>query len=248
MKKYLSLSIIAIAIMLFSGCTDSPTDNKKIASLDEKYQSAILDAMVADSNEISHSLIPVVPWNADIYWKKFEDTTYVLALILTKYPSSYPVDQSVATSWGDTWVTVVPEMYDFFKNYQFSTDSALQLRIQQLLGLPPTSGAQYLVEAWVKPENLFRPAPDNEITDNIAGLYFPSGQNSDYIILYNNNIITSYYPEKGKTKYPWTRLGYTYDWGNPMHEEGLSEFVLRKNSQVIVKSVKTPHEYIVSLN
>ncbi|MEI6090569.1 MAG: hypothetical protein WCR42_08975 [bacterium] len=248
MKKYLSLSIIAIAIMLFSGCTDSPTDNKDTTTLEEKYQSAIVDAMIADSNEISHSLIPVVLWNSDLYWQRFEDTTYVLALILTKYPSSYPVDQTVATSWGDTWVSVVPELHDFFKNYQFSTDSALQLRLQQLLGLPATSGSQYLVEAWVKPENLFRPAPNYAISDTVADLYFPSGINPEYIIWFNNNIITSYYPEKGKTKYPWTRLGYTYDWGNPMHEEGLSEFVLRKNSQVIVKSVKTPREYIVSVN
>jgi hypothetical protein len=27
--------------------------------------------------------------------------------------------------------------------------------------------------------------------------------------------------------YPWTRLGYTYDWGNPRDHEGASEFVLR---------------------
>jgi hypothetical protein len=27
--------------------------------------------------------------------------------------------------------------------------------------------------------------------------------------------------------YPWTRLGYTYDWGNPCDHEGASEFVLR---------------------
>jgi hypothetical protein len=27
--------------------------------------------------------------------------------------------------------------------------------------------------------------------------------------------------------YPWTRLGYSYDWGNPKNPVGLSEFVLR---------------------
>jgi len=126
-------------------------------------------------------------------------------------------------------------MYDFFKNYKFTADSALQLRMLQLLGMPATNTPQYLVEIWVKPDDLFRPSPDNEITDNTAGLYFPDSTNSDYIIWFNNNIITSYYPEKGKTKYPWTRLGYTYDWGNPMHEEGLSEFILRIISQVSSK-------------
>jgi hypothetical protein len=32
--------------------------------------------------------------------------------------------------------------------------------------------------------------------------------------------------------YPWTRLGYTYDWGNPVNHVGVSEFVLRIDPNV----------------
>jgi hypothetical protein len=40
--------------------------------------------------------------------------------------------------------------------------------------------------------------------------------------------------------FPWTRLGYTYDWGNPKSPVGLSEFILRidpnrNNGETIVK-------------
>ena len=46
----------------------------------------------------------------------------------------------------------------------------------------------------------------------------------------NINIISSYFDGK----YPWTRLGYTYDWADNGEEYGLSEFVVRKNSEVKV--------------
>ncbi len=67
---------------------------------------------------------------------------------------------------------------------------------------------------------------------------------SDYITWFNDNIIYSYYPQKDKNKYPWTRLGYTYDWGNPVNEVGLSEFIIKKDARVIVKSIQSTEDYI----
>jgi hypothetical protein len=44
-------------------------------------------------------------------------------------------------------------------------------------------------------------------------------------------------------RYPWTRLGYTYDWGSSITEIGLSEFVIKKNSQIIVHEVYDNESY-----
>ncbi|MBU6351343.1 MAG: hypothetical protein KGS73_14490 [Chloroflexi bacterium] len=38
-------------------------------------------------------------------------------------------------------------------------------------------------------------------------------------------------------RYPWTRLGYTYDWSNSASEVGLSEFVVAAGSTVAVEPV-----------
>ncbi len=46
-----------------------------------------------------------------------------------------------------------------------------------------------------------------------------------------------------KQAYPWTQQGYTYDWGNPKSEVGISEFVIRKGSTVVIKSVSTLDQY-----
>ena len=47
-------------------------------------------------------------------------------------------------------------------------------------------------------------------------------------------------PSKG---YPWSRLGYTYDWGNPESEVGLSEFVVAAKSKVVIEKVYSNAEY-----
>jgi len=43
--------------------------------------------------------------------------------------------------------------------------------------------------------------------------------------------------------YPWTQLGYTYDWGNPETEVGLSEFVIKTNSKVKVNRIESTLKY-----
>ena len=48
----------------------------------------------------------------------------------------------------------------------------------------------------------------------------------------------------GEDGYPWTQLGYTYDWAPGAESEvGESEFVVRAGSEVIVESVTSQADY-----
>ncbi len=47
----------------------------------------------------------------------------------------------------------------------------------------------------------------------------------------------------GENGYPWTRLGYTYDWGNPISEVGLSEFIIDEGATIEIKGVTTNEDY-----
>lgn len=165
----------------------------------------------------------------------------------------------------DTWVTVVPELKTFFGGV-----APAPLRMAQLLGLPPADAAnkKYMIEFWVSPDDLYRPCPDPEMTDHECQVDFPSNQFlvfdttnkvyadqscdtgqcgfKDYKGWFENRgncIYTSAYP------YPWTGLGYTYDWGNPLSHVGLSEFVIHGKKEswqtisVGVKSVKETAAY-----
>ena len=220
-----------------NGASSSPTIT---LTLNEMYQNAIEDAMIAKPSEVYGGLTPIVDSNGNLTWQGEEGNRSVLVVTFTKYASSYPEGESVNTTWGETWVTVVPEIRTFFQNHTETTN--ITLRMLQLLGLPPNNSNSYFVEMWVQPQALFRPCPDNEITDTTAELTFPASVTADYKAWFNGNIIYSYYPEK----YPWTRLGYTYDWSNPQAPIGLSEFVLKQYSTITVKSVTPIQEYLNS--
>jgi len=235
--------LVAVFMLFVFGCSDEVENNHENESLTEMYQDAVEDAMIAEADEISDDLIAILPTNTYLSWKEIGGESYVLVATLTKYDSSYPVDSSVTMWWGETWVTAVPELKDWFADHpKEQTDPVL--RCEQLLGMPDVEGNFYFAEIWVKPDDLFRPTPDAEITDQIADLTFPDGTDEFYKTWFNNNIIYSYYPEPTETAYPWTRLGYTYDWGNSDSEIGLSEFVIRKNAKVVVEAVETVSEYI----
>ena len=47
--------------------------------------------------------------------------------------------------------------------------------------------------------------------------------------------------------YPWTRLGYTYDWADNGQEYGLSEFLIRQGAEVEVAFTMTTEEFIAWL-
>ena len=62
----------------------------------------------------------------------------------------------------------------------------------------------------------------------------------EYEEWFNSNILSSYFSSWGQ--YPWTRLGYTYDWGAE-DEYGLTEFLVLKNSTIEVEFTKTIDEF-----
>jgi hypothetical protein len=118
---------------------------------------------------------------------------------------------------------------------------------------------------------MFRPCPDPEITDRECETQFPANLFhtfssaellraaegpgpkvfTNYTGWFNNRKQYIYtYPRNypASSPYPWTRLGYTYDWGRPDHE-GLSEFVAHGRKQsgagisVGIRSLKSTSSY-----
>ena len=205
----------------------------------ESYKCAILDAMVAESAEICDSLIAINKRNPKLTWNDADYREWLLVVTWTKYADSYPLDDTLLTSWGNTWVTVVPEIQTWFLKHDIP-DTLIAVRCRQLLGLPPTGEYTHFVELWVQPSDLFRPSPDSEIGDSRAELAFPAAAEPDYRKWFEENIRDSYFP----MHYPWTRLGYTYDWGGDSSEIGLSEFVIRKAARVIVHSKFLTLDYL----
>ena len=231
-KKTFRIVCVALVLCACSNCGSDRQDT----SLEQLYRAAVEDAMHADADEIETNLSMISVQNPDLRWKD----GMVLVVTFTHYPDSYPVGETINTWWGDTWVTAAPELQKAFTSMPNAAAEPL-LRIEQLLGLPQETGNQWFAELWVRPEDLFRPCPDNEITDSVCELTFPDTATDDYILWFENLTTTSY---ADNPAYPWTRLGYTYDWAPGTDEVGLSEFVIRPEAEVLVEQVTKFDTYL----
>ena len=207
------------------------------------YLAAIKDAAIAEPGEIYRDLTAITASNPDLIWQAVPGRSKVLVATWTSWEGYKKQIGTAVTIPIFCWVTVAPELQSFCQNCKGDPE-ALSLRLKQLLGLPPKSQKSLFVEMWVDPHDLFRPSPDPEITDHEGELDFPeSGQFvkiANHHIQWISDLKKSSYSKNG---YPWTRLGYTYDWGNPESDVGLSEFVIQKGATVSIKSVSTLDEY-----
>ena len=209
------------------------------------YKQAVLDAMAPDSSKIDLNLVPINTQNNDLVWKEINGENYLLVVTWKQDITYYqPYLDSAFYNTGNypIWITTAPELLNRIKEEKY-TD--VNTRLKQLLGLPPNSVYSYFVEFWVKPSDLFRPCPDREVSDKACSLCFPSNTDSTHIEWINENRISRYYACDLFDKYPWTQLGYTYDWNatNVKHL-GLSEFVIAKNSNIVVKQIYTTEQYL----
>ena len=235
------LSTIIISCYWFIYVPRLDQENTSFAA----YYNAIKDAEQVQAAKISTGLTAIIKENPMIQWQG--DRLKVATFTSHKYEIGSTEPQS-----RELWVTVVPELQKSCEKYS-AQGIELTPRIEQLLGLPLShKKSRNIVEFWVEANDLFRPTPDPEITDHEAQLDFPQSQDfltvsEKYKEWYNNRVneFNSRLNEKNRAKMPapWTRLGYTYDWGAFQNHIGLSEFVLRKGANLEVDSVTAVNDY-----
>jgi hypothetical protein len=220
--------------------------------LQEQYTDAVRDAKRAEAREIVNTLTPVVECNSSLVWENVAEspprvlvTTWVNKWVAQAYDGREGQMVDIPAD-AYPFVTVVPEVKNFCADPALAR-AGLTLRLEQLLGLPPKNGKVKFVQLWVDPADLFRPCPDPEISDSRCGLDFPTGfltVSLNYVGWFDRQYCDSY----GTNGYPWTRLGYTYDWGLPQEKGhvGKSEFVIKPGSKVKICSVTPTDEYCAS--
>lgn len=242
-----NLAPIFLSLILgLAACQSSKTVSQRTNDNQYLYQESVVNSMSPDQSKIYTHLVPINPQNKDLVWKKIEGEDYVLVVTWkqdTSYYRPYPNSDNYNTGNYQIWVTTAPELLKRMKKEK--TENA-DLRLKQLLGLPPNARYSYFIEFWVRPRDMFRPCPDNEITDSQCDLCFPDNVDSSYVSWMNSSRISRYYPRYcTDEKYPWTQLGYTYDWNadNKSHV-GLSEYVIGMNKNIVINAIYTTNDYL----
>ncbi|MFK7783539.1 MAG: hypothetical protein AB8B56_00410 [Crocinitomicaceae bacterium] len=211
------------------------------------YRSAIKEAMYPEEKNVYNKLIPITKKNPNLIWKTIDCDEYVLMVSWKGDDSFYRPYLNADSTFYPTgnwpiWVSAAPQLLQRMKSEKYTNADR---RLKELLGLPPNSIYNYFIEFWVKAEDLFRPCPDNEITDTQCDVCFPADIDSTYKAWVNQSRIDRYYPCNLYDQYPWTALGYTYDWNiNNKSHIGLSEFVIGKDKQVKIAAIYTTEEYL----
>lgn len=206
------------------------------------YREAMSRSIYPDSSKVCDSLVAINSENEWLNRKSIGGEEYILVCTWKQNVSFYKKSDEFNTGNYPIWVTVSPELK---KRFRKEAPADTNLRLIQLLGLPPGSKYSYFVEIWVRPCDLFRPCPDKEITDSKCDLCFPSKADDDHVAWINENRISRYYQCDLYSQYPWGQLGYTYDWSpdNKSHV-GLSEFVIGKNKKVYIRRIVSTSDYL----
>ena len=69
---------------------------------------------------------------------------------------------------------------------------------------------------------------------------YSAASDPEYKEWFDGNIIYSYF----ESDYPWTRLGYTYDWSGDGSEYGLTEFLIFDGSKTEIEFTYTTDEFV----
>ncbi|HLO89018.1 MAG TPA: hypothetical protein VK203_28985 [Nostocaceae cyanobacterium] len=275
-KKPIHLSAILILLGIFevAGAICTPVraqDSRppEMVEIPKEYWDAVEDARKPTPEKIFRNLTAITPSNKNLIWDK---DGRVLVVTWTTWDRYTEKKEKQFIPDKDVWVTAAPDLKNFCQNYTSTTNTSpekLALRLNQLLGLPPDAPnkKRQVVEIWVDPHFLFRPSPDPEINDHEAQLDFRSlnqfiSVSPNYQEWFYKQYAQRYQDKSGPTHgiksdistvpYPWTQLGYTYDWVEQSSNEknqhqpthvGLSEFVISKDSPIFIKSVQDAKDY-----
>lgn len=201
------------------------------------YAEAVKDAKIADENEIEFLVTltensDMVTWNAD--------RTKVLLLSWHEYPESYKAGESFTCTYGEIWTFTDKEILSWYNdNAKGVTD--WELRLEQLIGLPESSEYTHVSAFWVDIDEVIRPAYQLDVTQQMSADLLDGSALSGHKPWFDDNAEYSYSEE---TPYPWTRLGYTYDWADNGKEYGLSEFLILTDSVIEVEWTKSTEEFV----
>lgn len=247
-QQKLNLTVLAILsfLMMYSCKPSQQLQKAQAPTLEEQYKTALRFSAFPSGNTPHNNLIVISESNTNLVWKTIKGEQYILVTSWkddTTYYKNDPVTGFYNTQKWPIWVTAVPELKDKCATLGIN-DQNRDLRLKQLMGMPVSTNKNYFIQFWVRPQDLFRPCPDADIDDKQCELCFQEGVSEEHKAWVENQRNASYYNCKLDDNYPWTQLGYTYDWNiNNTSHIGLSEFVIGANKNIVIEGFYSTKEY-----
>jgi hypothetical protein len=230
-------------------CIPELTEANRLRSRYETYRKAILDMALAEPWKKANDLatfpadheITVTTWIRDAQVKSFQDDS----------------GNWLQAAPAELWVTVEPNLQRFcaaYSNAHGGNRPQVVFRLEQRLGLPPASHKTKFIRIRLASPTqviIFRPC----MYPLTATWNCPVGPPpADIEEAHRNWLYRQYYSSYGQSRvgsFPWTSLGYTFDWAPAAHalddtdfqKYGESEFIIRKGAPIEILGVMNTLDY-----
>lgn len=165
------------------------------------------------------------------------DNSQVLLIAMHNNPDKYKDNEVMSTGDDVLWAYTDKEFLKWFKENREKV-TQWDNRLKQLLGKAPNSEDAYFTVFWANVKDVFRPAYNPDVANETMSLEMPGefeNISEENVAWFKNWFDETKAKASGENGFPWTRLGYTYDWGNPDSKYGLSEFIVRDGAEIEVK-------------
>lgn len=236
------MRLVLPSILLMACAKQAPVAAAPDAPSPSPYAQALDDAMVPLPSEVVDDLLVLDRESAGVVWQddKVLVTTWSRAAF---YDDSY-VPGHAFDLYGETWFTAGTQVADACEGL---SGDVLSLRVEQLLGLPEGGGRDVFLQVWVDPADLFRPCADPDITLPSCPLASPlrtegeavwwacdPDDDDPHARWMCTTWVNRYGASETQSRFPWTALGYTYDWANLDDPVGATEFVAPAKTPVVL--------------
>lgn len=216
--------------LLLSGCAGGPAPSNE-----ELWASAMADAVFSRDDEVME-LVCLTRDDPQVIW----DEAGERVLLVTWHDYQEPCAPGDPLAHQDIWATSLGEFEDWYAENSSADD--WDLRFAQLLGMPNNNGCTRFSAFWISPSEVIRPAYITDVTAQMKNGY---DQITDpaYRAWFDSNILYSYF----ESEYPWTRLGYTYDWSGGDSPYGLTEFLIADGGEAEIAFTCSTEDFAARL-
>ena len=241
MNRKIFAAFTAVLVLSLVGCAKGSKEASRTSeeenSLEELYEQAVEDSVFAEESEIE----PLVTLTKEDKLVSWDEEGRVLLCTWHNYPDSYPEGEKVTIEWGPVWTFTDKEIDSYADELEKADDP--QMRLRQLIAFAPDSEHSTVTGFWVYPADVRRPAYQSDPTDGSMTTAFGEDVEEEFKEWFDENTLGSYF----YGAYPWTRLGYTYDWADNGTEYGMTEFIVNSGAEVEVEFTETTEEFLERL-
>lgn len=247
---FLALSLLAFCMLMIPlALAEEQKDGNRPLTNEELFQKARRHMERPERFDI-RPLVTLTPEDEGVYFDTGTQRVLMVAFLEAVDPFvTSAADKKIFLS-GNVWCFSQRELEKWYAKHLNDLGKDLRMRMRMVTGLAPDAAEQYFVTFWASPDDMLRPA--NVTNPKIDRMEARKPTNAAERTVTSNTMMNLKQFQldprrKKKTAKVKTRLGYTYDWGRPGHQYGLTEFMVVPFVQIEVVNIYDFQQYMKHL-